>query len=954
MRRAITVPVLLTLLLLGLSSPVVAQTRQPPGFDDYGRWETLSQAGSHGGLSPDGRWLVYAIDRNDGDDELRITAVSGGSTEVIPFGAQPAYSSDSRWIAYRVGRSEEETERMREADEPVEDGLGLRNLETGESWTIDGINAFSFSPDGAYLAMARYPAEPSGGSSGNRRGGAREDRPGTTLLVRPLGGGEDMSFGNVSEFEWMDVDGTHLLAMVIGAQDRMGNGVHLFDPSTSEVRVLVSSSSVYRDLAWREGNPDLAVFRSLDEEGKEGPAQEILAWTGLDQGGTFRSYDPTADPAFPRDMRTVPFRGLSWSDNGGILFLGLAGWEDTPAPAEKGQEGPPAREAEDPATVQVWHWTDVFVMPWQERHADQDRERNLLAAWHLGSGRLTPLGQDLVEERVTPIPHTQLAWVAEWSRYAMARSIGRTGADLYLQDMRTGERTPLKENINDRYVQASPGGKYLLFLDQENWWTIDVATREIRNVTASAPVSFIDTESDQTSKVYPDELQKPPFGVAGWTTDDEAVLLYDDYDVWAVDPEGEGATRLTEGAGDEVRHRIVRPDRERRRFFGASAGDEEGIDLDEPLYLSIYGEWTKQSGYAVREPGGRVRRLIWLDKNVGSLVRAEKADVFAYVVQDFDDSPDIFVGGADLREARQVTETNPFQRDFAWGRSQLIDYTTDQGRHLQGALIYPAGYEAGRQYPMIVYNYELLSQNVHRYVVPSDRSYYNLSVFANEGYLVLLPDIVFRPRQPGWSVVECIGAGVEKVIEMGVVDPEAVGIVGHSMGGFNTTFVATHTEGMFAAAVAGAPITDLVSYYGDHHWGTGIAETDHIETGQERMVVALYEDLQAYIDNSAVFGAHDMTVPLLLEAGDQDGIVAWYQSIELYNIARRAGRNVVMVTYAGEDHGLRQPQNQRDYQQRILAWFGHYLKGEPAEPWITEGKSYLEREAELKRLEAGG
>jgi len=96
-----------------------------------------------------------------------------------------------------------------------------------------------------------------------------------------------------------------------------------------------------------------------------------------------------------------------------------------------------------------------------------------------------------------------------------------------------------------------------------------------------------------------------------------------------------------------------------------------------------------------------------------------------------------------------------------------------------------------------------------------------------------------------------------------------------------------------------------------------------------------------------------MTVPLLLEAGDEDGIIAWYQSIMLYNIARRAKRNVVMLGYLGEDHGLRQEENQKDYQRRILAWFGHYLKGEPAEPWITEGKSFLERDAELKRLRGG-
>jgi dipeptidyl aminopeptidase/acylaminoacyl peptidase len=385
--------------------------------------------------------------------------------------------------------------------------------------------------------------------------------------------------------------------------------------------------------------------------------------------------------------------------------------------------------------------------------------------------------------------------------------------------------------------------------------------------------------------------------------------------------------------------------------FGPSAA-EQGIDLGKPQYLSLYGEWTKKFGYALLKPGGEVVRLIWLDKSIGSLAKAKEAEVYGYILQDYDVSPNIFVGGPDFKDAKPATKTNPFQSNHAWGRSELIEYRTDKGRRLQGALLYPAGYEPGKKYPMIVYSYELLSQNVHNYVAPSDRSYYNLSVFTSQGYLVLEPDIVFRPRQPGWSVVECITAGVRKVIQMGIVDPKRIGIVGHSMGGFNTAFIATNTHGIFAAAVAGAPIIDMVSYYGDHHWSSGIAETDHIETGQERMEVPLYEDLKDYISNSPYFNTHNMTVPLLLEAGDQDGTVAWHQSIELYNVARRADKNVVMLVYMGEDHGLRQAKNQTDYQRRILAWFGHYLKGEPAEPWIVNGQSFLDREAEIKRQTA--
>src|SRR5215210_9258962 len=155
---------------------------------------------------------------------------------------------------------------------------------------------------------------------------------------------------------------------------------------------------------------------------------------------------------------------------------------------------------------------------------------------------------------------------------------------------------------------------------------------------------------------------------------------------------------------------------------------------------------------------------------------------------------------------------------------------------------------------------------------------------------------------------------------MGVIDAKQVGMIGHSWGGFEKEFMATHTD-TFAAAVAGAPITNLVSNYGSHHFSSGIAETDHIETGQQRMQVPLYEDLQAYIRNSAVYRAHLMTTPLLVEVGDNDGTVHWHQGVELYNIARRAKKNVVMLVYGGEDHGLRRKANQIDYQRRILEWF---------------------------------
>ncbi len=929
------------------------QAKAPVPPADYGQWETLVAIREYGGLSPDGKWLAYGINRSNRNNELRIARIADGNSKIAAFASQPVYSSDSRWVAYAIGYSEAQEERMKKDKKPVQKKMGLLNLATGEQTVLDGIESFAFSPTGSHLAMRRYPPEKKESASAESDA-ETDDSPGATLIVRQLSSGRDTSFGNVSEYAWQDMPkrGT-LLAMIVSSLDKTGNGVQIFDSGTGSVRALDTSAAIYSGLAWRKKAADLAALRSKTDDHREGPTQIALAWTNLGGPGEISYlYDPTADGSFPAGMRTVAFRKPGWAEDGGIVFLGFARWDEKAVDAGKqGSAGGGAAEAgsqakdspkdagkeeAEQATVAVWSWRDVEVMPKQKLSAGKDRQKNMLAAWHVSNGRFVPLGKDLYET-VTPIKHQNLAFAANWSGYAMERSIGRPAADIYLVDLTTGNRARILERLNDdEYVEASAGGRYLLYFHDDNYWTVDTGTRAIVNITKGVQTSFVDRESDWTVR------QKPPFGVEGWTEDDRAVIIYDKFDVWKVAPDGSGAVRITDGAAEQVRHRVELLDPE-----------AEWIDTKKPVYLSLFGIWTKKSGYARLNPQAsgpqKEEHLLWLDKSVDRLAKAREAEVFEYVSQTFVESPNAFVSGPDLKEPKQVTATNLFQRNYAWGREELIDYANSRKERLQGALYYPAGYDPSNKYPMIVYMYEKLSDGLHRYSAPSERSYYNAGAVTSRGYFMLQPDIVFRPRDPGVSAVDCVTSAVRKVIQMGVVDPKKIGIMGHSWGGFDSTYLATHTTDFFAAAVAGAPITDLVSNYGNHHWNSGIAETDHIETGQQRMEVPLYEDLQAYIRNSAVFGVQNMTTPLLIEVGDSDGTVFFHQGVELYNIARRAGKDVVLLQYAGEDHGLRKKANQIDYQKRIFEWFGHYLKGEPAEPWISRGESYLERERELKK-----
>ena len=207
-------------------------------------------------------------------------------------------------------------------------------------------------------------------------------------------------------------------------------------------------------------------------------------------------------------------------------------------------------------------------MPRQKINARADRQRNTLAAWHVDANRLVPLGTDLFE-RVVPIRRQRLAYAVNWAQYAMDRTIGRPSADVYLVDIETGARTKVKDAIDDQYLQASPGGRYLLYLQADQYWTIDTATRATANISKPAQTSFINRESDATVK------QKPAFGVAGWTKNDEAVILYDKFDAWRVAANGSSAARLTDGATDQIRHRYARLD-----------PDEEWIDTSQPLHFA--------------------------------------------------------------------------------------------------------------------------------------------------------------------------------------------------------------------------------------------------------------------------------------------------------------------------------------------------------------------------------
>src|SRR5262249_44262932 len=151
----------------------------------------------------------------------------------------------------------------------------------------------------------------------------------------------------------------------------------------------------------------------------------------------------------------------------------------------------------------------------------------------------------------------------------------------------------------------------------------------------------------------------------------------------------------------------------------------------------------------------------------------------------------------------------------------------------------------------------------------------------------------------------------------------------HSWGGYQTSFLITQTRS-FKAAVAGAPLTNLVSMYNSVYWNFGWANQLHFTTGQARITGPYWDLLEVYMRNSPVMHARKVQTPLLMLHNDKDGAVDFNQGVEFFNALRRLNKSVIMLEYKGENHGLEKPANQKDYSTRMLEFFDHHLKGKPA------------------------
>jgi dipeptidyl aminopeptidase/acylaminoacyl peptidase len=894
--------------------------------NEYGPWESLVSRDS-AALSNDGQFLIYGINRNNENNELRLHNLKSSKIEIIDQAINPVFSMDSKWLGYVITVSPEQARKLKRDKKPNHNKFGLMNLQTGKREVFNNILSFSFSGDGFSVALKRYKEK-------------EQKHEGTDLIVRNLSTLEDINFGNISEYKWQH-EGA-LLALIISARDKAGNGIQLFNPKMGNIQVLDSMNSLYSGLQWRKKSSDLAVYRAEENELFESDTNNILVWKELAaKEAEKKVFNHDTIENLDELTNVNGHYKLTWKKDGKALYLSTkkrikkdikespenedstSALETEIEPAEKKDE---YVEAPD---LQIWHSKDVMIIPEQIQNEEKHIKQSYVAIWHLNTNAFVVLANEKLKQLNI---QTDINFVLGYdhSPYELEGMFGREKFDLYKVDLETGEQTKFLEQIS-RIYQVSPNGRYLAYLSQNNYFIYDFMKHNKFNLTKENKAEFINFDDDHPVP------QKPSYGFVGWSKNSKSIIVNSKYDLWQLWVNGKKGRAITGGEKQKVRHRYIKFD-----------DDETSINTRKSMIVSLYGDLTKKFGYGSVKIADKVSNQLFLDASVSSIIKAKHKEKYAFVIQDFHDSPDYFMSGKNFAKNKQISKTNPFQSKFNWGHSQLINYTNKNGVELQGALFYPVNYQKGKKYPMITYIYEKLSQRVHNYSVPTEMNYYNPSTWSQEGYFVLLPDIVFDTRNPGVSSAKTLEIAVKKVVDMGLVDPNRIGLIGHSWGGYQTAFAVTNTN-VFAAAVAGAGLTDLTSMYGMVAWDFGgTPENFHFEVGQERMETPPWRDADSYIKNSPVMNVMNLNTPLLFEVGDHDKNVDWRQGIELYNAARRENKEMVLLVYAKEGHGLKKKENRIDYHHRISQWFGHYLKGQNARDWVKNGIPYLEQKRNLK------
>lgn len=858
-----------------VSCSVMGQAKQKKELtsDDYALWSILENPT----ISKKGLWASYSLRYQSKNDTLFVKRTDGKKTFSYPFGRKGKFCGD-QWFAC-FGEN---------------DTLHLTNLEKGKDEFISEISAYEFSSNEKYLVFA-----------------STEKDHKKTLTIRNLLSGTVERIEEVTSWR-LNNDLGKLAYCVETTTGTIGIVASLEDKVLPNVQ-LEFAEEIGTNIIWQKNSSSLVfVLQPVNIKNKVNMNSNKLAQYRFANKQLF-VLNPSGVKNFPQNkhIESKGFDDLYISEDSQRIIFQLV-----PDTIINNNVSP---------LVEIWNGDDKLLYSERKRYGNLD-DWAKLAVWYPENDEVF----EFMTKETDAILSGNQGFALTSNLEPCERQYKYTpNRDYYLTNLKTKERKlwlHCHSGSLNMVTFMSPLDQYIAYFKEGNWFTYNIRNGEHINLTALIGVAFYDEANDIGDK-------PSSYGFYGWTSNDKAILVYDQYDIWEIFTDGSRAKRLTKGRENNVSFRSVKPNvnRQYQNFLGES----EMIDLNSPILMNATSSDRSIQGYYTLEKG-KVKPLHFSLNRISDVRKATAAEIYVYIQEDYSHPPSLQIKKGNKGKPNCIFQSNPQHDNYQWGRVSTITYVNSHGSRIKGLLYYPSDYKKGTLYPMIVHIYQKQTQNINRYINPSIYLYdgFNVTNMVTNGYFVLLPDINYTLGLPGDSAIDCVTAAVESVLSLGNIAPSKIGLIGHSFGGYETSYIITKSR-LFATAIAGAAQTDYISGYLQVSENYKKAEFWRYEEYTNRMGKSLFENLDGYIYNSPVYNAQGIETPLLLWTGEKDKHVAPTQSMELYLAMRRLGKKVTMLQYSNEDHSLFNVEKQADLTFRVSEWFDYYLKDKPLKNWMS-------------------
>ncbi len=928
-----------TITLYSLAMPLLQGQKKPLSIDDFAGWNRLENRQ----ISRNGKFISYEINPQKGDGKLLIYNVETKKSDTLPLGFGAQFSPLSNFVVYKIKTAEDTLRKLKLAKTKKEkmpkDSLAILNLTNGETIKFAKLNRFQVAEENSpWVAFLTDPAKEAADTTKaeksdkketeepkkepKKKSSAKKEKDAEVFdltILNPISG-EKYLFNRVDQMTVATKGQTIAFTTKITDTTNM-NALVVFNGIKKLADTLFRDSATMKSLTLDEQGLQLAWLASGDTAKEKNFA---LYFTKLEKPIPAIIADSTTKSLLAGHVPGEHGK-LFFSTDGTKLFFGTA-------PKIPIQPKDTVLDEEKPR-LDLWSWTDNEIQPQQLKNAEKEKKKTFLTLYRIKEKQIVQVADSAFPDiRLINRDNGEVALAMNDKPYLKERVwSSRYLADYSLVDLKNGARKELMQGKNG--VSLSPTGKFTLWFNFEDssWNVIDNKTQKLLNLTQNMNISFVDEENDMPND--PDA-----YGIAGWVENEQYVLIYDRFDVWRFDPTGkQQPVNLTNGRDRRIQHRYIRLDNE-----------EVFISLKNNIIMKTFDEITHNEGYGVMNVSKPENKNMFLIINgmLGQVQKANDADRVIWSEQSVGRFPEIIVSGLDFANFEPISETNPQQKEFWWPRVEMVSWRSFGGDSLRGMLYKPENFDASKKYPMMVYFYERSSQNRHRYNYPQpSRSTISIPFYVSNGYLVFVPDIVYETGYPGQSAYNAIVSGVYHLTATcPFINEKKIGLQGQSWGGYQIAYLVTQTN-LFAAAMAGAPVSNMTSAYGGIRWESGMSRMFQYEETQSRIGGTLWEKPLRYVENSPLFMAPKVNTPLLMMSNDNDGAVPWYQGVEFFMALYRLQKPVWMINYNGMGHNLESQfwANRVDLSRRMFQFFNHYLKDEPAPEWMLKGIPAVEK-----------